>query len=58
MDEVSVMDFCQSLQDLFDDGRALVKPEDGVLPGGLVGVEVSSVAEFHNDEDPSLVYVE
>ena len=49
------MDGGQSLQDLFYNGGALVEPEDSAFSGHLVGVEVSPVAEFHDDEDPSFV---
>ena len=57
MNAVKIMNGAETFKNRFDYVCTLIKLEDGVLAGSLIGIEVSFIAKLHNNENPSLIWV-
>ena len=57
MDEILAMNRCQSSQHTLNDIGALLKRQQSMFPSCLIGVDISSIAELHNDKYPTFVYI-
>lgn len=57
MDQISLVDVAESLQDAADNEDTLLELKNGVVFLALCGVDIAAVAVLHEYEYPSLIYL-